>query len=943
MADNELTITIDGKQIKTRPGKMLLEAAIEAGIYIPYLCYHPGMKPYGACRMCVVEIEGGRGYQASCTVPVQDGMVVKTRTQPVEQVRRTVMELLLAEHPHGCLTCHRIELCGPQDICLRHVAVTDRCVTCPKNERCEFKDTTRYHTMDLESPLNYKYRSLPLETSDPFYDRDYNLCIVCGRCVRACVELRGDDAITFTERSGKALVGTAFGTSLLESGCEFCGACVDVCPVGALVEKDYKWEKAERVVHTVCNQCPVGCQLNLEVNRFGKVIRAIPELNAPANRGQACYKGKFGMDFINRKERLRKPLVRKNGQLVESTWDEALGLVAEKLRNYKGDQFALVASAKCTNEELYLAQKFARAVMGSNNVDVSTNTRPDLAAPLAEMLGYAGATNTIWELDRTRCVLAFNTNVTEEQNVVAVPVKRVARASSKLIVIDPREVELTRYADIWLRPRPGTEPLLLAGLLKAVMDQGLVKQDWVAQHCEGLDSLAGSLKAVDLEAVAKETGVARKDIEAAARTFATSETSAIIYGLDNIPPELHKACTQALANLSLLTGQIGRPSTGLYPLRQGTNEQGAWDVGCVPHLLPGYRPVADPQARRKVEQAWAERKVPANPGLGLREMVQAAASGGIKAMMVVGDNAHLFQGELGNVGEALKKLEFLVVQDIFLRDAAHYADVVLPEVTFAEKTGTYTNLERRIQPLHQAIEVKNSEAKPVWWVLSRLARRLKVEGLEYSSPNQITQEMARVTPIYGGVSLERLEAEAVITLRPPTDNPLPNQVLNSDKWYPGLQWPVPEASHKGTPILYAEGFPNGRARLMPVRTTTAKLSANGHGMLLVPGRVLLQSEREIKIVHGKLNRIQRDEQLEVHPQDAQRLGLAQGDAVEVEIPQGRVKARVVISEKVYPGHLYITYLFGQLAVELEASEDPDPMARVPGLVITPARVVKAGR
>ena len=279
MAD-DITISIDGVKITTQPGKMILEAAIEAGVYIPYLCYHPGMKPFAACRMCVVGVEGGRGYPAACVQPVADGMKVRNDVPDVLELRRSVMEMLIAEHPDGCLTCHRVDICGPNDVCLRHVSVNDRCVTCPKNERCELKDTVRYLGMNLESPLDYKYRQIPLEVADPFYDRDYNLCIVCGRCVRACEELRGDDAICFTERSGSALVGTSFGTSLLESGCEFCGACIDVCPVGALVERDHKWEKAARVERTICPHCPVGCQLNLEINSAGRLIRAVPDLNS---------------------------------------------------------------------------------------------------------------------------------------------------------------------------------------------------------------------------------------------------------------------------------------------------------------------------------------------------------------------------------------------------------------------------------------------------------------------------------------------------------------------------------------------------------------------------------------------------------------------------------------------------------------------------------------
>ena len=588
----QITITIDGVKVKAQPGQMVLEAAIAAGIYVPYLCYHPGMKPYAACRMCVVEVEGGRGYPASCTLPVQDGMVVTSDNDQVYQLRRSIMEMLISEHPHGCLTCHRIELCGPEDVCLRHVSVNDRCVTCPKNERCELKDTTRYLNMELESPLSYQYRDLPVETADPFYDRDYNLCIVCGRCVRVCEEVRGDNAITFTDRAGRALVGTSHGASLLESGCEFCGACLDVCPVGALVESDNKWEKASRVGRTICPHCPVGCQINLEVNSFNKIIRAVPELSSPANRGQACFKGKFGLGFVSSKERLRRPLIRRDGVLQEASWDEALDHIAGILPRYKGSRFAILTAPDSTNEEHYLAQKFARTVMVTNNVDQTSNTRPEMVMGLMETLGYGAATNPTWELEDARCILAFNANVTEEHNVLGVPIKRAVKEGAKLVVIDPREVELTRYAHLWLRPRPGTELLLLGGMLKTILDEGLDDGAWVEERCVENDGAPGAglrraIESLDIGVVARETGVAPDQIGEAARIYAGSGASAIVYALDNVPRQLQGDCVLSLADMALLTRNLGRPSTGIYPLRQGANEQGAWDMGCVPHLLPG--------------------------------------------------------------------------------------------------------------------------------------------------------------------------------------------------------------------------------------------------------------------------------------------------------------------------------------------------------------------
>ena len=705
---DDITISIDGVEIKTQPGKMVLEAAIDAGIYVPYLCYHPGMKPFAACRMCVVSVEGGRGYPAACTLPVADGMRVRSEAHDVIELRRSVMQMLIAEHPNGCLTCHRIDICGPNDVCLRHVSVNDRCVTCPKNERCEFKDTVRYLGMELESPLNYKYKQIPLEVSDPFYDRDYNLCIACGRCVRACEEIRGDDAICFTERSGKALVGTSFGTSLLESGCEFCGACIDVCPVGALVEREHKWEKPRRIEPTICPHCPVGCQLNLELNDAEEMIRVVPEFNAPANRGQACFKGKFGLEFLNRRDRLKQPLIRRNGNLTEATWAEALDVVASRLAEYRGESFALLAAPDCTNEEFYLAQKFARVAMGSNNVDLLSNLQPEAALALERGMGYAAATNSIWDLEQSGCILVFGANVTEDNNVLALPMKQARRKGASLVVIDVREVELTRHADLWLRPAPGSELLLLGGILREIIDQGLDKKDWVEEHCEDPSTLLYYLHNLNLEEVASATQVSGESIAEAARMFGEGDKSAICFSLDNIIEELQRDCASALVDLALLTGNVGKPGSGLYPVRQGANEQGAWDVGCIANRLPGRGPARNERARSELEEIL-ECSLPTGRGLELRGCLDAAAGGQVKAMVLLGDSHNLSNGRLGDGLSALDKLEFLVVTDTFMSESARKADVVLPRAAFAEKDGTFTNLERRIQRVKPAIQSK----KPV--------------------------------------------------------------------------------------------------------------------------------------------------------------------------------------------------------------------------------------
>ena len=937
---DDITISIDGVEVTTQPGKMVLEAAIDAGIYVPYLCYHPGMKPYAACRMCVVEVEGQRGFPAACTLPVADGMVVRNEIPPVDQLRRSVMEMLIAEHPNGCLTCHRIDICGPSDVCLRHVSVNDRCVTCPKNERCELKDTVRYLGMNLESPLGYKYRDIPLEVSDPFYDRDYNLCIVCARCVRACDELRGDDAIGFTERSGQALVGTSFGTSLLESGCEFCGACIDVCPVGALVERDHKWEKARRVERSICPHCPVGCQLNLEFNGKDELIRAVPELNSPANQGQACFKGKFGLEFVNDASRLTAPLIRRDGVLEQASWDEALDHVAEQLRKVSGPEFALLTSPTSTNEEHYLAQKFARVVMDSNNVDQSSNTNPELVLGLESSIGIPAATNSIWDLEQAGCILAFNTNVTEEHNIVAVPIKRAARKNTKLVVIDSREVELTRYAHLWLRPVPGTEHTLLAGLLRSVVDLGLERHDWLEENCESPATLRYSLRSREMHEVAEITQVPVGDIEAAARLFAESDAGAVVYGLDNIPPTQERDCVLSLANLALLTGNLGRAGTGLYPMRRGANEQGAWDVGCLPDRLPGYRRVDDPSDREYVEQIWGA-PIPEEPGMGLLQIVEAAREGNLRSAIVVGNSPSLTDGKLGDAVGALAGVEFLVVVDTFLTPLAQRADVVLPRVTFVQKDGTCTNLERRVQRIKPALTV-DFGSQSEGWIIGQLGQRLKPEVFPAMTPSEAMDEIAQISPIYAGISHRRLENEGSLVLRTQLESPQPTQVLYASRQHRGLQWPCPDARHPGTPMLYAEGFGEQKAiPFSPSFFASAQELPHEYPLWFAPGRVLLQQHREMEVVKGKRNRIEREEWVEVNPGEAADLGFSEGDKVIVETEDGRVPGVARFDSRVPRGVVASTGLFGQLAIDMQASEEFDPASLLKGLDVRPARLVRA--
>ena len=877
MADGT-TFKIDGREVVAKPGQTILQAAMDQDIYIPYLCYYPKMKPQGSCRACMVEVEAnGRTMTvASCTTPPMPDAEVATNTEAVQDLRKNVIELLMTEHPHGCLTCHRIELCGPQDICQRHVTVTDRCTICPKNERCELKDTVRLVELDLRTPLNYHRRDLPIHADDPFYDRDYNLCIVCSRCVRVCDEVRFDTALTLTSRSGVALVGTSHGTSLLESGCEFCGACVDVCPTGSLTERNYKWEKAVTEVATVCTNCPVGCQMIAEVNKFGKVVRFKGDLAGAANNGQACMTGKFGYEYTNDSARLKRPYIREGGILRKATWDEALERIKQGLSERSASELAVITSPRGSNEDQYIAAKFASSVLKTPNIDSALNSNNPLLSRLEERLGAGAATNPIWDLEHSKSLLVVAGNPTEEQNVLAVPAKKAVREGAKLVVIDSRETELTRYATEWLRPKPGSEALLIAGISRAILDEALENKDFVGSRIENGEELKQSLWTFDLAKVSRDTGIEDAQIRRAARIFAESDAGAILLGNDGLNAAATGHLVDAVVDLASITGNIGKASGGIFPLYQGANTIGARDMGATP----------------------------GENGLDVAGMISGMSSGEVKAALVMADGVSGYSPTLTGLPSALEKLDFLVVSAALDSEITHHADVVLPAATYAEQNSTVTNVERRVQMLRITAETRHEE-KTGWETIAAIGNAMGGSGFDYSSSPEVFAEIAGNIPNYNGMRHEALQSG-------------------------GIQWPA-ASDESDSSILFAD--PSSMVPVVPLTYAELAQSIESSALTFAPGRVLSQPERDVVVRKpADMNYVDREQLVQIHPDDAKAAGLNEGDMIQVKSDDDHVLVRGrAVFESPQAGLVGSTTLFGELATRMHELDAADWSPQMPGL------------
>jgi len=888
----EISLVINGQKIRVKEGTTILEAAQGLGIDIPRLCYHPAVSVIGSCRMCVVEVKGAKNLPASCSTPVTEGMEVQTESERVVRSRRMILDLLLANHKVECLTCE-------------------------KNGDCKLQDYAYRYGVN-EAGFKGARREYPVDDSNPFFERDHSKCILCGRCINMCAERVGNHIYEFGYRGFEAKIVAGLNQAQEETSCVFCGNCIIVCPTGALQPKISKGKGRAydiQKARTICSYCGVGCALNLHI-KDGTIVGAEPA-DGPANKNLLCVKGRFGWDFVQHPDRLTRPLIRKNGELIESTWEEAISYTAKKLceikENHGPGSLAGMSSAKCTNEENYVMQKFMRACLGTNNVDNSARLcHASTITGLLEAFGSGAATNSLDELDQARVFFVIGSNTTETHPVIAFKMQQAQKKGARIIVADPRRTEIAEKADLYLQHLPGTDVALLNGMLHVIIEEKLFDEEFITDRTEGFEILREAVQKYNGEYVEAITGVPAADIAEAARLYATSGQSAILYAMGITQHTTGTDNVQSIANLALATGNVGREHTGVYPLRGQNNVQGACDMGALPGYYTGYQRVDNESVRAKFEEAWGV-KLPSNPGISVMEMIDQAVAGNLKALYIVGENPMMSNPDLAFVEKGLSNLEFLIVQDIFLTETAKLADVVLPGCTFAEKTGTFVNTERRVQLFYQAVSPAG-ESLPDWEIISRVSTAMGYK-MEYKNAAEIMDEIARLTPSYGGIRYDRL-GEA------------------------GLQWPCPDENHPGTVYLHREKFTRGRGKFrFAVFVPPAELPDEEYPLIFVTGRHLYHyhTGTMTRRSYG-LETARPQAYVEINPSTAENIGVKDGDEVRITSRRGSITIRVMITERVPGKIVFVPFHYKEAAANLLTNPAYDPQAEIPELKVCAARV-----
>jgi formate dehydrogenase alpha subunit len=889
-----VNLTVDGRHVEVSAGATVLDAVNRLGVVLPQLCKDPDRSPLGACRTCLVHVEGVRGLPAACHLPVGDGMVVSTEHPDAVRVRRGVLDLTLS-------------------------------MLTPSAERDGFGQLgAAVERHALARPTWAPMHQGPTDATKSFFVLDREACILCGRCAVACDDVQHIGAIALLGRSHAMKVGVARDGAMATSVCTSCGQCVATCPTGALRPKEMA-APIERRVETTCPYCGVGCGIELAVRADERL--AVMADDVPGNRsseGMLCVKGRFGTGFVHAPDRITTPRVRRDGRWHEVSWDEALDAAAAGLARHHG-RFGALASAKATNEDAYVIQKFVRAVMNTNNVDHCTRLchSPSVEAMLASM-GSGATSNSYRDYEEAGCLMVVGADASANHPVIAIRFRRAMERGAKLVVVNPKRIELCDQADLWLQPRPGTDAMLFNAIARVILDEGLADADFIARRTEGVGAWRASLADATLERAAAVTGVPAAHITQAARWYARPPYagSCLIWGMGITQHTngIHNA--HALLNLSLVAGQLGRPGSGISPLRGQNNVQGCGDSGCIPTNLPGYQSFAPPMLDR-FEAAWGVRP-PAQPGKVVTEMVEAFLAGEIRAMYVVGENPLLSEPDLHHVEKAFAQLDFLVVQDLFMHETAERADVFLPAAAFAEKEGTFTNSERRVQRVRKAIDPPGA-ARADWWITAELAKRVAARlgrdasaQFAWPSASRVFDELARLTPFLGGMSHARLDRDG------------------------GLQWPCPTEDHPGTPFLYGESFPLGKARFIPAQQTVeaAELPDAEFPFLLNTGRLLYHwhGGTLTRRVQGLLELAPRLE-VAIHPSDARRLGVDTGGALRISSRRGELTGYARVTEAVRPGAVFVPFVkLADSAANFLTNAALDPASKIPEYKVCAVRV-----
>ncbi len=879
-----VTLTVDGFTVTVPEGTSVMRAAMEAGIQVPKLCATDMVDAFGSCRLCLVEIEGRAGTPASCTTPVAPGMVVKTQTSRLKDIRRGVMELYISDHPLDCLTCAANGDCELQDMA---GAVGLRDV------RYGYEGENHVKARSSDGALNASW--MPKDESNPYFTYDPSKCIVCSRCVRACEEVQGTFALTIEGRGFDSRVSPGMHESFLSSECVSCGACVQACPTATLQEKSViAIGQPEHSVVTTCAYCGVGCSFKAEM-RGEELVRMVPFKDGGANRGHSCVKGRFAWGYANHQDRILNPMVRDSidepWRVV--SWDEAMTFAAGKLRGIQArhgvEAIGVITSSRCTNEETFLVQKLARAVFGNNNTDTCARVcHSPTGYGLGQTFGTSAGTQNFDSVEQSDVVLVIGANPTDGHPVFASRLKKRLRQGAKLIVVDPRRIDLVRSPHIeaahHLQLRPGTNVAVVTALAHVIVTEKLYDETFIRERCDW-DEFSEYAEFVSdpsmgPEAVEALTGVPADEMRRAARLFATGGNGAIYYGLGVTEHSQGSTTVIGIANLAMLTGNIGRPGVGVNPLRGQNNVQGSCDMGSFPHELPGYRHVKNADVRAVFQKAWGV-EISDEPGLRIPNMLDAAIDGSFKGIYIQGEDILQSDPDTKHVSAGLRAMECVIVHDLFLNETANYAHVFLPGSTFLEKDGTFTNAERRINRVRRVMSPKNGYAD---WEVTQLLANAMGATWSYTHPSEIMAEIAATTPGFAHVSYEMLDERG------------------------SVQWPCNDAAPEGSPIMHVEGFVRGKGRFINTEyIPTDERTGPRFPLLLTTGRILsqynvgAQTRRTANVVWHQ------EDVLEIHPHDAEVRGIKDGDWVKLASRAGDTALRAQITDRVAPGVVYTTF------------------------------------